>query len=62
MNMSKDLARKLTRKSRHWQRLQREKVMQRRSLQNHSREYADLINQKKALAQQSDKIHHMRRH
>ncbi|OUR76290.1 hypothetical protein A9Q83_15965 [Alphaproteobacteria bacterium 46_93_T64] len=62
MNLSQDLARKLSLKSRYWQRMQREKVMQRQTIQNHSREYADIINQKKSMAKQLGKIHNMRRH
>lgn len=59
--MNQDLVRQLTKKSRHWQRLQREKVMQRTALQNHSREYAHIINLEKSSAKQENKIHHMRR-
>ncbi len=62
MNMSRALARKLTQKPRHWHRLQREKAMRRQTLQNHSSEYAEIINLKKSLARQTDKIHNMRRH
>jgi len=61
MTLSKDMARQLAKKSRYWQRLQREKAMQRPVLQNHSREYSDLINLEKASARQAHKLDQMRR-
>lgn len=62
MNMSRDLERQLTQKTRHWQRLLREKAMQHQILQNHSSEYTQIINLKKSQTRQTDKIHNMRRH
>ena len=62
MNMSKDLSRQIDRKTRHWQRILKEKAYQRKALADHSKEYSSLLDEKQERARQRDKIDQMRRH
>ncbi len=62
MGMSRDLSRQVEKRTRHWQRILKEKAYQRESMSDHSREFSDIVDAKKTRAKQRNKIDQMRRH
>ncbi len=60
MGMSKDLSRQAEKKSRQWQRTEKEKSYQRETISDHSKEYAADMNTRQEKARQTEKINQIR--
>ena len=60
--LSHDLSRRLSQKQRLWQRLQREKAMQRQTLTRHARELGEIVKAAKERAQTRAKLQDMSLH
>ncbi len=62
MGMSRDLSRHMEKKTRHWQRILKEKAYQRQGISDHSKEFSDIVDAKIEQAKHRNKIDRMRRH